>query len=915
MQRTAFTSAIMLILAAMSATAQEIKPAPRLDRLGEPLPAGALVRMGTLRFRSDHPVRHLEFSKDGKTLLGDVSSTGSRLWDVKSGKSAAQFHGKILGNDPSLSPDGKLLVDLTDNGAVRLWDLATGKLIRTWGEEKKPALNLFVASSAYFSGDGKILVIRGRFNGTESICRFDLNARVLLRVHQLPDGSGSNFEISPDGRFLFGVFGDDKVASLLNLDTGKKLFAFEKTDEDNGLTHTFTPNGKMLFRLTGDQSAIMIWDTATGKLLRQLENGRLGFHFFRRDMISPDSKWIAVNDSSDFNVLVYELATGKLFRTFCNGPGQHQRNCFSPDSKRLATSSDGRADICVWEVATGKKLCHVDFELGHSQSGGAIAFSPDGNTLAFSSGRLVKLVDLTTGKEIHPAIGHQEPAVSLAFSPDGKTLASAGSDRIVSLWNADTGNELQRFTKIRDTWGNAPGRVTLAFTPTGKALAALSFLEAVSLWDVRTGKVVHEFDDVGSWRGDGIFSADARRLAAPARHGDIHLWNAITGKRLHQFAWYKPEPDEDAYHWGKGTPLLAFAPDGRTLAALGLSRPREAYRKDPKADPYKPVVRVWELATGKERMRFDFDERSTEGFVEWATQPSGFDYPAPLSLSHAPDSKTLAIGSRHTLHLYDVANGKEVRRFSRPKLNARAAVFSPDGKRLAAPDEDGTIFLWEAATATLLGEFACQSAHSTVLAFSPDGKRLAAGNSDATVMIWDIEQLLKKRVPNSKELEVAWHALADPDAARAFQAIAALTAHPHETLAMLKERMPPPASIDAKRVDQLLADLGSDQFAIRQKAARELEKLADVAEPALKSALARVKRLEERRRIEELLRTLEEGDLAPQSLQTLRAIEVLERIGTAEARRLLETQARGLAGCRATEAAAAALERLAKRAR
>ena len=76
-----------------------------------------------------------------------------------------------------------------------------------------------------------------------------------------------------------------------------------------------------------------------------------------------------------------------------------------------------------------------------------------------------------------------------------------------------------------------------------------------------------------------------------------------------------------------------------------------------------------------------------------------------------------------------------------------------------------------------------------------------------------------------------------------------------------------------------------------------------------------MKRLEERRRIEELLRTLEEGDLAPQSLQTLRAIEVLERIGTAEARRLLETQARGLAGCRATEAAAAALERLAKRAR
>lgn len=913
MRRSAFTSAIMLFLAATSAMAQEIKP--RLDGLGEPLPAGVVVRMGTLRFRSDHPVRHLQFSKDGNILLGDVMSPGSRLWDVRTGKTTAPFHGKILGNDPSLSPDGKLLVDLTDKGNVRLWDLAAGKMVRMWGNEKQPANGGFVASGAYFSTDGKILVIHGTQGKEDLIRRFDLKAQESMRVHQLPDGTSHQVTVSPDGRFLFGVHGDDKVASLLDLDTGKKLHAFDKTDEDNGLAHVFTPDGKMLVRLTGDQSAIMIWDTATGKLLRQLENGRLGYRFFRTDMFSPDSKWIAVNDSSDINVLVYELATGKLLRTFCNGPGQHQRNCFSPDSKRLATSSDGRADICVWEVATGKKLCHVDFELGDSQSGGAIAFSPDGNTLAFSSGRLVKLVDLTTGKEIHPAIGHQEPAVSLAFSPDGKMLASSGTDRVVSLWDADTGNEVQRLTKIRDTWGNAPGRVTLAFTPAGKPLAALSFLEAVSLWDVRTGKVVHEFDDVGSWRGDGIFSADARRLAAPARHGDIHLWNAITGKRLHRLAWYKPEPDEDAYHWGKETPVLAFAPDGRTFAALGLSRPREAYRKDPKADPYKPVVRVWELATGKDRMRFDFDERSTEGFVEWATQPSGFDYPAPLSLTYAPDSKTLAIGSRHTLHLYDATNGKEVRRFGRPKLNARAAVFSPDGKRLAAPDEDGMIFLWDAATATLLGEFACQSAHSTVLAFSPDSKRLAAGNSDATVMIWDIEHLLKKRVPNPKELEVAWQALADPDAARAFQAIAALTAHPHETLAMLKERMPPPASIDTKRVDQLLTDLGSDQFAVRQKAARELEKLADVAEPALKSALARVKRLEERRRIEELLRTLEEGDLASQSLQTLRAIEVLERIGTAEARRLLETQSKGLAGCRATEAAALALERLAKRAR
>jgi hypothetical protein len=113
-------------------------------------------------------------------------------------------------------------------------------------------------------------------------------------------------------------------------------------------------------------------------------------------------------------------------------------------------------------------------------------------------------------------------------------------------------------------------------------------------------------------------------------------------------------------------------------------------------------------------------------------------------------------------------------------------------------------------------------------------------------------------------------------------------------------------------VARLIADLDSDQYAARAEAARGLEGFGAEAEPALRRALAAPPSLEVRRRLEQLLEQLPRAVPPPERLRALRAVEALERAGTAEARRVLRGMARGAPGARLTQEARSALERLAR---
>jgi hypothetical protein len=215
------------------------------------------------------------------------------------------------------------------------------------------------------------------------------------------------------------------------------------------------------------------------------------------------------------------------------------------------------------------------------------------------------------------------------------------------------------------------------------------------------------------------------------------------------------------------------------------------------------------------------------------------------------------------------------------------------------------------------------------LLFTADGQHLISGGTNTTALTWDLTRLTRRTdwqsvlpagqsVPahtarlQPQALNALWTDLADKDAGRAFDAVRKLIGSPEQAVMLIKERVKPATPADPKRLAQLLADLESDRFQVRGKAQAELEGLGELAESALRWALTQDPPLDLRQRAKRLLRMLSVPTAG--QMRDLRAVELLELIGSSDTRQVLQTLAGGVAGSRLTREATSALQRLTKRA-
>jgi hypothetical protein len=230
---------------------------------------------------------------------------------------------------------------------------------------------------------------------------------------------------------------------------------------------------------------------------------------------------------------------------------------------------------------------------------------------------------------------------------------------------------------------------------------------------------------------------------------------------------------------------------------------------------------------------------------------------------------------------------------------------------------DPDVRLYELATGRERRRFVGHQANAHALTFSPDGKRLAAGGDEGTILVWDVTGLRSgsdagPSQPSNRDLATIWDGLADDDASRAYDAMCRLIHCPAQALSFLRERLRPAAAADPMSVRRLLADLDSDEFDVRERASQALGKMGGQAESALNQFLKGNPSAEARKRAERVLAKID-ADPTGEALRALRAIEVLEHIGTPEASRLLKSLADGAPEARLTREAKAALQRLEKR--
>jgi hypothetical protein len=265
-----------------------------------------------------------------------------------------------------------------------------------------------------------------------------------------------------------------------------------------------------------------------------------------------------------------------------------------------------------------------------------------------------------------------------------------------------------------------------------------------------------------------------------------------------------------------------------------------------------------------------------------------------------------------------MATGKEIFHVDGRFLDYR---FSPDGLYLVAIDSEA-LNVWDVFRSKQVLNRSWPDRYPfpvfSPMVFMPNRKALAMGMMDGNTFIWDLAPETWPSMKSTKdltkrELDDSWLDITN-DPPKAYMAIRTLVESPVHTIPFLKDHLKPAAEVNSKLVERILADLDSNQFATRDKAAKELAKLGDQIEPSLRKALEGQLSEEVRRQIKAILdapRAVPSGEI----LRTLRAIQVLERIGTPEARDVLKKLAAGAVAARETREAQESLERLARKAK
>jgi WD40 repeat protein len=791
------------------------------DCYGDPLPEGAIARLGTVRFRLGH-THAVAFSPDGKVLAG-TGGFGPCLWDAATGRPLLRLQDHYA-LSLAFSPDSKSL--LLGN-SLSLIDVASGKELRRFGGR-----GLYFGD-VVFSADGT-MVATGEERRTPSVIIWDVATGKQLCQLQEHTGLVWSLAFSPDSKLL--ASGSlDKTLRLWNTSTGKEVHRF--TGHGGGVLSTaFAPDGKLLASGSEDRT-IRLWDVARRKELRRLE-GHTG----------------SVNSVA-----------------------------FSPDGQTLASGGGDRASIHaaadgmirLWAVGTGKELRHWE---AHADGVVSVAFSPNGKTLASAGLRDdgVCLWDVATGTRQFPMGGHTGAVDSVTFSPDGQSLISHSRlDRKILEWDLRTSKVRRRLlggAHSRQWW------LPTALSSNGKVLAQVeesstpsrSETSLVRLWDTSSGKRLHALSTHNHWFQSLTFSPDGNLLASACPDRKIYVWKAATGGALHEL-------DSEAR-------LLAFSPDGRTLGTAS----------------YKDI-HLWDVATGKE-------------LRSWESDQYGF------CLLFSSDGKLLAISAADSRRIlvWDAATGKEVRRLYCPGINFTLA-FSPSGRVLAWDEsrQRRVIRLVELASGQEIRRFDGDQGLIHALAFAPDGRTLASGGSDSAILLWDLTGRTRGgRAParlTSKDADKLWAELAG-EASRAYQALGTLAVSAETVLPLFRKRLQPIAPPEPKYVARLIANLDDNDFAVREEASRALEKLDELAAAALREALAGKPSAEVRRRANRLLERLQSFRVpSPEVLRGLRALELLEQMGTPEATELVKTLTQGVPDSRLTQEAKSSLQRLAKR--
>jgi RNA polymerase sigma factor (sigma-70 family) len=791
---------------------------------------------------------------------------------------------RAAGAKLAVSADGKTLIGVRGGKYLSFWEVESGKL------KESRELPTAGGSDAVLSSDGRLLA-------TGRLEVFEVRTGKLVQKLDLQGyGYPGCTAFSPDGSCLATVHAKDGVLSIRvwRLESGKETFAQEIKADTNPVFSSFTPDGKkLLASFMAPEIGTCCWDVATSQMLWQ--NKSNGWNPSPFPVFSADGKTI-FSLRPPLNV-----DTGQTAQIEKTPGGFGSLLTALPDGHTFLIS--GAEGVRVWDMASDKVLRTL------AGAGDEMYLAPDGKTLITNNG-LLQRWDLRMGKALYPDNfdeGHTQEVTTLVFSASGQHLASAASDGSVRLWDAATGRPTHVWRghdaarPIPFSTARVAGVQALDMTSDGRWIVSVGSEERLRAWDGITGKEVCTILLPEKARGEQGRHVYHLRISPDGKKA-----MALFGAQGHVFRSDQAFVFTDwLAHWDLQKGVLLTK---RPMPFAGSSS------LSPNAKTLISGHDVTNLETAKKVSQIE-DDRKYYTTVSNARDAISQD--GSLIVGECTKAKEKGEIASDGVAVWETATGKRIAHFK--TNNSCQLAFHPNMRLVAVDDYSAGILLWDVATSAAVatrkmpGGERSNSAHGSLascMAFTPDGRHLATGHPDGTILLWPVDLPSPNPVrltPN--EIDSLWSTLKDADAAKAWQAVWRLADAPEDAVPFLRKMLKPVPGAPKDITGPQLIDLGSDVFAKRETATKRLKDLGLLAEPALRQSLSANPPLELRQRIEALLKSIVESPpgLTPEVLQTLRAVAVLSRIQSPQARQILEDLAKGVESAPLTLAAKAVL--------
>lgn len=445
----------------------------------------------------------------------------------------------------------------------------------------------------------------------------------------------------------------------------------------------YSPDGKVAATLEPGNLARLWWDTDRSRSLVQLRGMRKAV--IPALVFSPDNE-ILFSGGLSGNAKLWKVADGSEIHTFAHATFHA---VFSPGGDRVATLGQDYT-IRIYDSATGGELRALR---GHTSELLAAAFSPDGRLIASADVEgEVKVWSARIGRQ---RVSHPMWTSGMALGPEAKKAVTVQWDSSITLWDLESGANLQAFYEPFQRSYNA------AFSPDGSQFAVGGATKRVEIYDAETCERVHSLAGHTGVIWWTTFSPNGRWIASGSADRTVRIWDASSGAHLTTLAGHE-----------SSVGVVQFSPDSALLATVATMTTSSRHGR--------ATVRLWDTTTWEL-------VRTLEPF------PCSTWY-----LRFSPDGSVLAASAADGwIHLVEVATGRPLR-----SLKARAISgpidFSTDGRRLIRASSDtnpakgyATVEIWDPHSGfRLLTLF--QGSHEAVdpgIAFSRDDRRLILSTS------------------------------------------------------------------------------------------------------------------------------------------------------------------------------------------